>query len=139
MQKFIASAVLALSATTAFAAPADTDAVEKAKQAAQNWLALVDSSQYAATWEQAAQPFKSAVTKPDWEKAAGSVRTPVGKMEQRVLASAAYTENLPGAPAGQYVVIQYKTQFSKKSAAVETVTPMKGADGVWRVTGYYLN
>lgn len=111
---------------------------DKANKSAQSWLALVDSKQYAATWEQAAQPFKAAITKSDWENAVAAARSPVGDLEQRVLVSASYMEELPAAPRGQYVVIQYKSQFSKKHTAVETITPMKGPDGTWRVSGYFI-
>jgi Protein of unknown function (DUF4019) len=54
------------------------------------------------------------------------------------LKSREYTEKLPGAPDGKYVVIQYDTVFEKKASAIETVTPMAEADGKWRVSGYYI-
>jgi hypothetical protein len=44
----------------------------------------------------------------------------------------------PGGPDGTYVVIRFETVFEKKSAAVETVTPMRDPDGVFRVSGYYI-
>jgi len=44
----------------------------------------------------------------------------------------------PGAPDGEYVVIQYDSSFENKTEAVETVTPMLDPDGVWRVSGYYI-
>ena len=65
-------------------------------------------------------------------------RKPLGKVKSRTLLSKQYTTNLPGAPDGQYVVIQYKTAFEKKAAAVETVTPMLDKDKKWRVSGYYI-
>jgi hypothetical protein len=42
---------------------------------------------------------------------------------------------LPGAPYGQYIVIQYETRFEKKKSALETITPMKDKDGQWRISG----
>jgi hypothetical protein len=45
---------------------------------------------------------------------------------------------MPGAPDGEYVVIQYQTTFEHKNSAVETVTPMLDNDGQWRVSGYYI-
>jgi hypothetical protein len=45
---------------------------------------------------------------------------------------------LPGAPDGEYVVIQYETSFEKKAFAIETVTPSFEKDGIWRVSGYYI-
>ena len=46
--------------------------------------------------------------------------------------------SLPGAPDGQYVVIQFKSSFTNKKTTIETVTPMLDKDGKWRVSGYYI-
>ena len=46
--------------------------------------------------------------------------------------------SMPGAPDGEYVVIQYSTNFQNKKSAIETVTPMKNKGGEWRVSGYYI-
>jgi hypothetical protein len=37
--------------------------------------------------------------------------------------TAAYTKTLPGAPAGEYVVIQYDNNFEHQQAAMETLVP----------------
>lgn len=123
-------------------ASASAQAQQKPEQLAQQssdaWLALVDSGKYANSWDEAAQLFKSAVTKDQWLSALGQVRTPQGKVVSRKLKSATYTKTLPGAPAGEYVVIQYDTDFQNKLGAVETVTPMLEKDGKWRVSGYFI-
>jgi hypothetical protein len=54
------------------------------------------------------------------------------------LKSRTYSTTLPGAPDGEYVVIQYQTSFANKKASVETVTPMREKDGRWRVSGYFI-
>lgn len=59
----------------------DENAVSNAKAAAIQWLILVDSADYSATWEQSAGLFKSAVSKADWESAIRSVRTPLGAVK----------------------------------------------------------
>ena len=56
----------------------------------------------------------------------------------RQVISTKYATSLPGAPDGEYVVIQFKTSFENKASAVETVTPMKDPDGEWRVGGYFI-
>jgi hypothetical protein len=45
---------------------------------------------------------------------------------------------LPGAPDGEYVVIQFETSFENKKSAIETVTPMIEINGGWRVSGYFI-
>jgi len=109
---------------------------ETAEKAARTWLALVDQGQYAASWDQAAPFFKKAVAQDKWKEMVVPVREPLGKVVSRTLKSSQYTESLPGAPDGRYVVIQFTTEFEHKKDAIETVTPMADADGTWRVSGY---
>jgi uncharacterized protein YbaA (DUF1428 family) len=117
-------------------------AQQGAEKAAQNaalaWLALIDEGKYKESWAEAAPVFKDHVTAAQWEKMAGSARNPLGKVTSRKLAAARYATSLPGVPDGEYVVIQYATSFEKKKSAVEMVTPAKGEDGQWRVSGYYI-
>jgi hypothetical protein len=109
-----------------------------AQQSAESWLALVDSGKYAESWQEAAPVFKAAVTKEQWQGVLRGSRDPLGKMLSRKLKSATYTTTLPGAPDGEYVVIQYESGFEHKQSAVETVTPMLDKDGKWKVSGYYI-
>ncbi len=110
---------------------------EAAKQAALEWLALVDATQYEASWKQAASLFRTQVSTSDWMKAVAAARSPLGGFVARDLISATYATSLPGAPDGEYVVLQFQTQFENKAQAVETVTPMLD-EGQWRVAGYYI-
>jgi len=126
--------ILSLS-TTALCA----DKPEKAAtDSANHWLALVDSGDYAASWETAAPVFKNSITKEKWTELLQANRAPLGKIVSRNVQSAVYTTHLPGAPDGQYVVIVYESSFEHKKPAVETVTPSLGADGQWKVSGYFI-
>ncbi len=109
-----------------------------AEKSADAWLSLVDSGKYAESWDQAAQLFKGALSKDQWQDALHGTRDPLGKLGSRKLKSATYTKSLPGAPDGEYVVLQYETSFQNKVSAVETVTPMLDKDGSWRVSGYFI-
>jgi len=115
-----------------------TAAEKAAEDSASKWLGLVDAGDYAVSWDQAAQFFKNAVSKEDWKDKIKAVRGPLGKINSRKLKSATYKTTLPGAPDGQYVVIQYDSSFEHKTSAVETVTPMMDKDGQWRVSGYFI-
>ena len=132
---FVTGCVVAFLAGPAVAADKPEDG---AQAAAESWLKLVDDGNYAASWEQAAKVFKGAVKPADWGQMAGGVRTPLGKLVSRKLKSREYTEKMPGAPDGKYVVIQYDSVFENKASAVETVTPMADPDGAWRVAGYFI-
>ena len=109
-----------------------------AQKSAESWLALVDGGSYGDSWEQASAAFKSQMTKEKWIGALQQARQPLGKMQSRNLASAQYTESLPNAPAGKYVVIQYQTAFEKMASATETMVSLLDKDGQWRVAAYYI-
>ncbi len=113
------------------------DSTAPAVTAAKEWLTLVDNQEYAKSWEEAAPFFKNAVPQPQWEAMIAPVRTPLGKVESRELIAAQATTSLPGAPEGEYVVIQFKTHFANNPDSIETITPMK-SEGVWRVSGYFI-
>lgn len=113
-------------------------AEQAAIAAAQSWLALIDNGDAAESWNQAATLFKSAVSAEQWRDSLVAVQVPLGKPVLRTLKSKQYAEELPGAPDGKYVVIEYDTSFEKKKHGTETVVPMIDEDGEWRVSGYLV-
>lgn len=119
-------------------AKGNPEAEKAALQAARAWLELVDSSQYAKSWEEAAEYFKKAVPRETWQKSTEAFRKPLGTLVSRTVKSTQYTTSAPGAPDGEYVIIQYDSSFENKQSAVETVTPMLDSDNKWRVSGYYI-
>jgi hypothetical protein len=120
----------------AFAEQADAE--KAALAAAQSWLQLVDEGNYTESWNEASGYFKNAITKEQWEQQIQGVRGPLGKSVSRAVKSIQYTTTLPGAPDGEYVVIQFDSSFANEKTAVETITPMIDKDGMWRVSGYYI-
>ena len=117
----------------------DNTGKEKAAVAvAEKWLTMVDKGKYAESWKEAAEYFKAAVKQEQWEQSLQVVRKPLGKLVSRKVKSASYKTSLPGAPDGEYVVIQFGTSFKNKKTGIETVTPMMDKDGKWRVSGYYI-
>jgi hypothetical protein len=115
-------------------AKAEKAAIESARA----WLELVDNERYSESWEEAAEYVKALVNKENWQNGIQGVRQPLGKLVSREVKSTRYTTSAPGAPDGQYVIIQFKTSFENKKSAIETVTPMLDKAGKWRVSGYYI-
>lgn len=109
-----------------------------AEKAAIDWLALIDQSKYMQSWDEAAPYFKSMLNKSQWESQVKAAREPMGKLISRSVKTRQFSKTLPGAPDGEYVVIQFDTKFENKAAAVETITPQKDPDGNWRVSGYFI-
>lgn len=138
MRRWTAYSLVTILVCAGVATQAQQKPEQLAQESAEAWLALIDSGKYAESWDQASQLFKAAVTKDQWQEKLHASRDPLGKMTSRKLAKATYTETLPGAPDGKYVVIRYQTSFEHKQSAVETVTPMLDKDGTWRVSGYYI-
>jgi hypothetical protein len=140
MKRIIAvGAVIAIVFFAGVSWAANVEKEKAAITAAQQWLALVDAGKYSESWKEAAEYFRNAVPQEQWKQMLQSVRGPLGKKLSRKLKIKEYKTSLPGAPDGEYVVIQYETSYQNKKSAVETVTPMLDKDGKWRVAGYYIN
>jgi len=107
-------------------------------RSSEDWVAMVDSGQYAESWKNAAAAFRSAVPQEKWESSMKTVREPLGKLQTRRLDTAKYTTILPGVPAGDYVVLLFESSFEHKAVAQETVIVSREKDKVWRVAGYYI-
>ena len=112
---------------------------EAAVSSAEKWLKSVDQGKYIESWKEAAGYFKNAVKQEQWEQTLQALRKPLGKLISRKVKNKTYKTSLPGAPDGEYVVIQFETVFKNKKSSVETVTPMLEKDGIWRVSGYFIN
>jgi len=138
MVRSISVSVLGLLLCSAGFAQDETVKRYVAEKAAQTWLALVDNGGYLESWEQASSFFKSKITSADWEKAVQQVRAPFGAVHHRAPMGSVYQTDVPNAPRGEYVLIQYKTEFADGRKVIETITPMRDADGKWRVSGYFV-
>lgn len=105
---------------------------------ADTWLALVDSSQYGASWELAADHFRQSITSAQWAQAASQARSPFGALQSRTLNSARQEQALPNAPPGTYMILEYGSGFSLIPRAVETLVMTETPEGEWRAVGYFI-
>ncbi len=114
-------------------------APEKAAVAsAEAWLAGIDAGNYAQSWKDAAVFFQNAITEDGWSDALTKTRKPLGALKSRKLLNAESCKSLPGAPDGEYVVMQFDTSFAAKEKAVEAVTFSLEKDGTWKASGYFI-
>lgn len=109
---------------------------DAAQPAATEWLVLVDAGKYVESWEKMSPGFKKKVSKRKWKSTVEKIREPLGKFTTRKLKSAEYSKELPGAPEGEYVMLQYDSAFERRPAAVEKITLILGRDLYWRVSSY---
>jgi hypothetical protein len=105
--------------------------------AARAWLGLTDSKSWEQSWSTAGTLFKSQISAAGWASASQPVREPLGAVLSRSLKSVTRTSSLPGAPDGEYEILQFQTSFAQKSDAIETVILAHEPSG-WRVDGYFI-
>jgi serine/threonine-protein kinase len=117
---------------------AEDNFAQGATVAAETWLGHVDTGDYAGSWREASAYVQRAITEHAWVASLQRVRTPLGPLLSRQLTQVQHTQSMPGAPDGDYVVMQFDTRFANKQAAVETVTFMQEKQGEWKAAGYYI-
>lgn len=105
--------------------------------AANAWVSLVDAKRWNDSWAAAGTLFKSQMPQPLWASTIEPVRQPFGAVGSRTLKSITKSKSLPGAPDGEYEVVQFQTSFANKAAATETVVLAHEASG-WKVDGYFI-
>lgn len=106
--------------------------------AAEQWLKLADADKGPETWSAAGTGFRSAVTSEQWTGMLQGARAPLGALKSRSLANARFTRTLPGAPEGDYVVIQYSAVYVNRPGVTETVVTARETDGSWKVVTYLI-
>jgi serine/threonine protein kinase len=125
-------------ASTNSIAPDLKNNTEVADAAAQKWLALIDAGNYSESWKEASAIVQGAATEQSFANSMNTFRKPLGDLVSRKLKSAQPMTELPGAPDGQYVLMQFETSFANKKSAIETVTFMLEKDGQWKSAGYFI-
>jgi hypothetical protein len=139
MMRRALSAILAALLVSAAIPVAAAETPEKAAEAAAlSWLGLVDAGKYGESWNATAEAFRGSVTKEKWQSMLEQARQPLGNVVSRNLKSAKHTTQIPGAPAGDYVILQFDTSFAHRPSSIESVTPVKEKDGTWKVGGYFI-
>ena len=126
--------LIAIFAESGLATPQDD-----AKEAAEDWLRLVDNSQFAETWNTAGPYLQHNVPREAWQRTLETTRKPLGQVVSRQLKSAKLMKpKMQGVPGGNYVTLQFHTTFANKKEAIETVTPVLQKDHSWKVCGYHV-
>jgi len=110
----------------------------QADRAARSWLAFVDAGNSDSSLATASAGFRAKVTAAVWAQSLASTRTQFGAAVHRVMKGARPVTRLPGSPDGNYIVMQFETDFANKKGAGETVALVHDPDGQWRVTAYFI-
>ena len=118
-------------------APTVNSSAAASLSAARHWVALVDGHRLDESWRTAAALFRSQISAAQWTSTVQPVRQPLGPVSSRTFQSVTKTTSLPGAPAGDFEVLLFKTDFAERRGALETII-LTHESGGWKVAGYYI-
>ena len=99
----------------------DKEAIEAGKK----WLELLDADKAGVAWDSASKQLQSVVKR---EAFIAEVRTAI---------KFARAHELPGAPAGDYAIIEFEAKYPNGKHLSEQVIWTIEAGDVWRVAGYF--
>jgi DNA-binding CsgD family transcriptional regulator len=119
---------LPLTTATATAVSATPASEQAAIVAAQQFLALADRDDWAASWEATHKSFQLLNTAQSWAETSKKVRSEAGTIQSRELT----TVDFRPAPPNGYWVITFKAKYSKQGDVIETVQ-LASENGGWRV------
>jgi len=106
--------------------------------ASEKWLALLDAGKVGAAWDVSSAYLKSVVTRQKWIEGISSARKPFGKINKRTAGKFARTHTIPGAPDGDYAILEFDSVYANGKRATEQVIWMLEPGDTWRVSGYYI-
>jgi len=110
-----------------------------AQTAARDLMALTDRGDAAGSWAKAGAQFRRKISAQAWSDSLQRARPPLGDLVRRTLESTQFSRSFPGMPDGDYVLVLFRSSFSKKGEAMESVTLERESDGNWHVIGYFIH
>lgn len=116
---------------TSAAQVSSTPASEQAAiEAARQVLATLDRDDWTASWQAAHKSFQLLNTVEWWAENSRKVRSEVGTVRLRELATVDFVK----APPNGYWKISFRASYSKREGVVETVS-LASEDGEWKMAG----
>lgn len=106
--------------------------------AASHFLFLVDTEEYARSWEVSSENLKEMLSQDAWNERIAEIRSFLGPIIERSQYDIAYTDSPIDVPSGEYVVMRFVSKFELRDRVTETVTLMLGDNNQWQVAGYFL-
>jgi len=109
---------------------------QAAREAALQWLQVLDSAKYNDAAQMMAQEIRN---QRDWSGYFATQRAALGRAKNRHLAEAKHTSTFPGVvEVRKYAIMRFKTSFERGSVAIEEVTAAK-LGCCWEVFNYKIS
>jgi len=135
MKLFAACALLMLvNLPSAFAISQDDQA---ARDAALQWLALLDNGHYPQACHAMPQRVRAGKSEENFLSWLQARRAPLGHALSRKYMKAVHKRTLTGLPDGNYYEIGFKTSWDRKKNGAELVV-LTSETGHWQVSGYKI-
>ena len=112
--------------------------LKDALAAASEFLYLVDTEEYAKSWEVTSATLKKMLTKTAWTDEIDRLRSFLGPIVERIHHDITYTDSADDVPEGEYVVMTFISKFQLSERVLEKLTLMLGDNDQWQVVGYFL-
>ena len=106
--------------------------------AAAEFLYLVDTEEYAKSWEVTSATLQNMLTQAAWSEEIDRLRSFLGPIVERIQHDITYTDTASDVPAGEYVIMTFVSKFTLSERVFEKLTLMLGEDDRWQVVGYFL-
>lgn len=107
------------------------------EEVAKEWLKLVDSGQSANSWERTGSLFKARNTEQTWQTMLSFIRSSLGQVISRKIASVQFSHSMLGGPDGKYALVRFNSTFARKSSALEMLS-LGNENNRWVVIGYFI-
>jgi len=111
---------------------------EQSAFAAAQFLFLVDTEEYAKSWEISSANLKKMLTQEAWNEQIIEIRSFLGPIVERIHHDISYTDSPSDVPVGEYVIMTFVSKFELRERVIETITLMLGDNDQWQVVGYFL-
>ena len=116
----------------------ETVQLDQFETVARDWLAIVDTFDWDASFAAAGRSFRDPNTVDMWREASKQARVPLGKIIERTPTTVDLIQSgRDEASAKEEVVVRFASRFENRSDAVETVT-LEKEYGEWKVVGYVI-
>ena len=111
---------------------------EQSAFAAAQFLFLVDTEEYAKSWEISSANLKKMLTQEALNEQIIEIRSFLGPIVERIHHDISYTDSPSDVPVGEYVIMTFVSKFELRERVIETITLMLGDNDQWQVVGYFL-
>lgn len=114
------------------------EVADQSLYAAAEFLLLVDTEEYAQSWEVTSSRLQAMLPQDAWNKKIEELRSFLGPVVERIQQNVTYSDSASGVPEGEYVVMTFVTEFELRERVVETITLMLNDSNQWQVAGYFM-